>query len=121
MRRSRDTLRPTYAGNFREHGERLRDDLIHVVVLVGPEAADEVDAGRRRGEFLILLIQRRVLGAWNRIVRIPLALRILIDARRFRMYLPGEVLELGDPRVEVLVRIVHDRDRLNLLGVERFP
>src|SRR5436190_4399527 len=42
------------ARHARVEGQRLRDDLVHVVVLVGAQPAEEVHAWRRLGELLVL-------------------------------------------------------------------
>src|SRR4051794_31196996 len=53
-----------------EGRERLADDLVHIVIAVGREAADEGDALGRIGERLVTLVERLVLFARDRIVRI---------------------------------------------------
>ena len=65
-------FRAAYPRDLRVQRQRLRDDLIHVVVPIGRQPPDEVDARRPLGEFLILLVERRVLGARDRIVRVAL-------------------------------------------------
>src|SRR5215217_1229239 len=102
-----------------EDGERLGDDLIHVVVLVRREPPHEVDARHRIGELPVALVQLRVLRLRHGVVRVALGLRILVDDRRLRVLLPRQVLELGDPRVWVLVRVVDDWRRLVNRPVER--
>ena len=104
-----------------EERERLPHDLVHVVVLVRREAAHEVDAGRRIGERLVTLVKLPVLGARHRVVRVAFRARELVDDRRLRMLLAGQVLELGHARVGVLVRVVDDRRLLvhrRVVGLE---
>ena len=69
-------------------------------------------AGGRVRQRLVLLYSARVLRLRDRVVRIALRARVLVDEAGLRMLLPGEVLELGHPRVRVLVRVVDHRDRL---------
>ena len=99
-------------GDPSEHRQRLGDDLVHVVILVRREPPDEVHVGRRVRERLVALVELRVLGSRDRVVRVTLARGELVDDARLRVHLPGQVLELGDPRVLVLVRVVDDGDRL---------
>src|SRR3712207_5350525 len=58
------------------HGERLSHDLIHVVVLVRRQAADELDLGRRVGELLVAPVDERVLRTRDRVVRVALRTRV---------------------------------------------
>ena len=99
-----EQLAPRQPDDPRIGRERLRHDLIHVVVLVGREPADEVHAFGGVGELLILAVERGVLRPRNRIVGIAFGARILVDQRGFRVLLPGDVLEFGDPGVGVVVR-----------------
>ena len=64
-------------------------------------------------------VERGVLRPRHRVVRIALRPRILVDDARLRVLLPGQVLELRDAGVGVLVRIVDDRRRLEHWPVER--
>src|SRR4051812_15506034 len=47
-------------------GQRLRYDLIHVIVTVGPEPPSEFDPWRLIGQGLVALIQQRVFRLRNR-------------------------------------------------------
>src|SRR3954466_602828 len=73
-----------------EDRERLGNDLIHVVVLVRREAADELHLGCLVGERLVLLVELGVLGARNGIVGIPFRPGIFPHHGRLRMLLAGE-------------------------------
>src|SRR5829696_9664880 len=96
-----------------ENLERLGDDLIHVVVLVGREPTDECDVRRRIRQELVSLVELRILGTGHRVVRISLGAGALTNDGRLRVHLPGQVLELGATRVrEVLARIVDDGSQL---------
>ena len=92
--------------------QRLRDDLIHVVVLVRRKPAHEVHAMRRRRECVIALVQGRVLRSGDRVVRISLSPRILGHERRLWMLLARQMLELRNACVSVVVRVVHHRHGL---------
>src|SRR5687768_11812064 len=65
---------PWTPGQLRVQRQRLRDHLVHVVVLVGAEPAEEMHAGSGASEVLILLVQHRVRRLRNRIVRIAVRL-----------------------------------------------
>ena len=101
--------------------QRLRHDLVHVVVLVGRQPADEVDAGRPLGEGLVLLVALGVLGAGDGVVGVAFGPRVLVDDGGLGVLLTGQVLELGDPGVLVVVREVDGADRLEarrVVGLE---
>src|SRR5207247_10804559 len=51
-----------------ELGQRLRDHLVHVVVLVGRQAADEVDVSRGIGQRFVGLVLLRGRRVQNRVV-----------------------------------------------------
>ena len=72
-RRLSSQLEPARIVQLADKRERLRHDLIHVVVLVGAQPTDELDAGRDLGQRLVPFVERRVLGARDRIVRSPSA------------------------------------------------
>src|SRR3954465_2432516 len=92
-----------------EDFQRLGDDLVHVVVLVRRQATNERDFRRFVGQELVSLVELRVLGPRDGVVRIPLCARALADDGRLGVLLPGQVLELGAARVrDVLARIVDD-------------
>src|SRR5688500_1160807 len=86
-----------------ERGEGLLHHLAHVVVTIGGESTDESHILRRIGQSLVTKVQLRIFWTRNRIVRISVGPRELLDDRRARILLAGQVLELGDSRVLVLV------------------
>src|SRR3954451_15835579 len=96
--------------------ERLGDDLIHVVVLVGRQTADEPGSRLRLCELAVALVQLGVRGTRDRVVGITLVRRVLVDDGRRGRRLAGQLLELGDARVLVVERIVDHRRRLMLLA-----
>src|SRR5690349_9350003 len=100
--------------------ESLRDYLIHVVVLVCCQTTDEMHVRCRIRQLLVTCIQLSVLFPRHRIVFIALRLRKLVNNARLRVLLPGEILELRHPSVELLVRIVDDRRGLINRYVVRF-
>src|SRR5690349_3566133 len=55
------------AAYLRVSRERLRDDLIHVVILVGCQPPDEVNVRRGVGQRLVLRVDLGVLPARHRI------------------------------------------------------
>src|SRR5215203_89598 len=111
LRLSYPWLRASYQAV--EDLERLRDDLIHVVVLVGREATDERDVRRRVCQQFVSLVELGVLRTRHRVVRIAIGAGPLANDCRLGVHLPGQVLELGAARVrEVLARIVDDGSEL---------
>src|SRR5688572_28205936 len=84
--------------NAGESRQRLTYALVHVVVLVRRQPADEVHVRRRLRERLVTGVQRRVLGPRYRVVRVTLSARELAHDRRAVRALAGEVLELGRAR-----------------------
>ncbi len=95
-----------------ENGERLRHHLVHVVVAISREAADEMHPRRGVDKLTILLVDCRVLGARNGIIRIAFRARKLVDDARLPVLLAGQMFELGHAGEGVVVRVIHDRDRL---------
>ena len=92
--------------------ERLPDDLVHVVVAIGCEPADEPDVPGRAGKSLVLLVERLVVRRRDRIIGIALGGGIFIGEGGERVLLSSKVLVLGDAGVGVGLRIVHDGDAL---------
>ena len=70
-----------------EGRQRLPDDLVHIVVAVGREPADESDVVGRIGERLVALEQLLIFRPRDRIIRIALGRRIFVRDRR-----PGDAL-----------------------------
>src|SRR3954453_22894054 len=64
-----------------EGGERLPDDLVHVVVAIGRKPPAEPDVRRRKGQALVLLVELLVLGLRNRVVGVALGGRVLVGER----------------------------------------
>src|SRR5918994_5239903 len=96
-----------------ERGERLPDDLIHIVVAVGREPSDEGHVAGLVCERLIFLEQLLVLRPRDRVIGIALRRRIFVGDRRPRVLLAGEMLVLADAgEWHILRRIIHHRDRL---------
>src|ERR1051326_7467821 len=60
-----------------ERGKSLGHDLVHVVVLVGRKAPNEMRTRRYVGERLVARVQLGIFGARDRIVRVAFSLRIL--------------------------------------------
>ena len=61
-----------------ERRQRLTDDLVHIVIAVGGQPADERHALGRVRERLVALEQRLVLRPRDRIIRIALGRRIFV-------------------------------------------
>src|SRR5512138_3805561 len=95
--------------HFCVSGKRLRNDLIHVVVLVGRQTTDKMYFGSFLSQPSVLLIQLCVLFLRYGIVRIAFSLRKLKHNARLRVFLTSEILELSNTGVELLVRIVDNR------------
>ena len=94
-------------------GERLADDLVHIVVTIASEPAQEKHVGTASRERFVAFVEERVLRPRNRIVRVAVTTRELETDRGRAMRLPREMLELGDARVRhVRGWIVDDPDRL---------
>src|SRR5690606_11784324 len=99
--------------------QRLAHDLVHVVVLVGAEPADEGHARRLVRQLLVALVQLGVLRPRNGVVGVALGRGIFVGNAGLRMDLSGQVLVLADAGVgHVLARIVDRADRLELFLVE---
>ena len=94
------------------YAERLGYHLVHVVILVGRKAANEMDAFCRVSERLVLLVEFGVFGAWDGVVWIAVLAGVLTDDAGPGVLLSCQVLELSNARVGVVVREV---DRACLL------
>src|SRR5687767_6032013 len=82
--------------------EGLGHDLVHVVIAVGGESSDEVDAAAGARERLVPLVQGPVFGPRDGVIRVAVGSRIFVDHAGPGVLLAGEVLELGDAGVGVL-------------------
>ena len=102
---------------------RLRHDLIHIVVLIGRQAAGKMNSSLLRGERLITGVQLCIFRSGDGIVRISIRGRIFIDQCSLCVVLPREMLELRHAGVWIFIRIVDDGYRLVLMssagGAER--
>src|SRR4051812_31061705 len=70
---------PGGATEAREQCQRLTDDLIHVVVAIGRETADEMDIGRLLRQLKVTPVQCCVRRPRHRIIGISRVGRKLID------------------------------------------
>ena len=104
---------------FFVQGQRLANDLIHVVVAIGRKPSNEVDIWRHLRQRSIFGVNLRVARAGNWIIRISTAARIFVDDARSSRRLPGQMFELGYASVIVLVRIINHCHGLKPLLVER--
>jgi hypothetical protein len=84
--------------------------MFQVSVLISPPTALAVEVMRFPNS----------RGAWDWVVGVPFGTRILGHDGRLGVPLPGQILEFGDPRIRVLVRIVNNRRLLVPLGVDDF-
>jgi hypothetical protein len=75
-----------------EGGQRLADDLVHVVIAIGRQPADEGDAGRGIGQRFILLVERLILLARDRIIRIAFGAWIFQRDAGLAVLLPSQML-----------------------------
>src|SRR4051794_29441585 len=101
-------------------GQSLAHALIHVVVLVSRQAADEMNVRRRPCESLVARVEPGIFGTWDGVVRLAFSARELAHDRGPLRPLPGQVLELGRSRVRhSLVGFIHRADCLNLFAVDR--
>src|SRR4051812_20330919 len=105
----RHGLRTPRARKLLEERQRLRDDLVHVVVLVRRQPSAEMNVRCPLRERLVLAVHRRVLRPRDGIVRVPLRAWILVDHARFWMFLAGQVLELRAACIRVLIGIIDNR------------
>lgn len=87
-------------------GKRSADDLVHVVVTVFRQAPDERHAFGVLCKSLVALVKAFVFLPWNWIIGVTVAARKLPHKRRSAVLLAGQVPELRNPRVVVLVGIV---------------
>src|SRR5688572_29741954 len=69
------------------------------------------------GQRFVLRIKPGIFGTRNRIIRITLGLWIFVDYACFLMHLPSQILEFGDPRERLVLRIIYDRRFLIYLNV----
>ena len=99
--------------------QRLSDDLIHVVVLVSREPADERDVSLRVCFGFVALVERCVLAASAPDSRDRPRLADIRRRPTCSDALPGDVLELADARVGVVVGIVDGADRLKPFDRQR--
>src|SRR5690554_1039605 len=116
-----DSGRYFFRDQFRVGGEGLSHHLIHVVVAVGPEPANEVHVFQLVRQLLVPLVKLAVLRPRDGIVRVALGGRVLVHGRGGVMALARELLELRDPGVLVVVRVVdgaHGLGFLYLQGLE---
>jgi hypothetical protein len=74
---------------FFVEGQRLPDDLVHVVIPIGGEAADEMNIRPAQRELAILRINRGILRARDWIIRIALGARIFADDAGLGVLLAG--------------------------------
>ena len=95
-----DAARPQYLSRRIQRGPY---HLIHVVVAVLGEATHEGYALLSRGEGPVPPVKGLVFWAWDRVVGISFALRVLAHDGRAGVLLAGAVLRLGDAYVVVLV------------------
>src|SRR5690606_26430804 len=79
--------------------QRLAHDLVHVVVLVGAEPADEGHARRLVRQLLVALVQLGVLRPRNGVVGVALGRGIFVGDAGLRMDLSGQVLVFADASV----------------------
>ena len=63
-------LEPAFAVEFRYDCQRLRHNLIHVVVLICRETPDKMHIRRRLRKRFILLVENRILRTRHRIIRV---------------------------------------------------
>src|SRR6185295_16118841 len=108
------------SAKFGAKSKSLGDYLIHVVVLVGGQASCKMNPSRGGTELFVLLVKRRILGPGDRVVGVTAIAGILIHDAGLRVDLTGQLFELGDPSVLVIVGVVDNRDRLELRDVYRF-
>ena len=103
-----------------ERRQRLADDLVHVVIAIGREPADEGHAIGRVCKRFVTLEQRLILRPRDRVIGIALGRWIFVgDGCPWRL-LPGQMLILADPRVGHIRRRIIDRsDRLKMLLIDR--
>src|SRR5438132_12990973 len=92
-----------------ELGQRLRHDLVHVVVLVRGQSAHEVRIGGVVGESLVGFVLLAGGGIQDGVVRVAVAFGIFVHQRCLGVFLTSQVLELGDARVGVVIRVIDNR------------
>ena len=94
------------------------DHLVPVVVPIVGQAPHECHIAQLFGRGLAALAERGIFGARQGVARVALRLRVFVNQRRRRM-LTGEVLELAEACVGVVVRMVHGAHRLRLRLLQR--
>lgn len=97
-------------GGFQGGGNHL----VHVVVAVLGEAANEEDVRFAGGKGFVALVESFVFRARDGVVRIALSLGILTDNGGAGVALAGEMLKFRDAGVGVVIGIVDDGDWLVL-------
>ena len=97
----------------------LTDDLVHIVVSVSAEFADEDNVVALTSQLFITLVEMLVLRPRNRIIRLSLVAGELVRDACLGMPLPGQMLVFGNPGERNFLRgIVDDSDRLEPFGCE---
>lgn len=102
------------AENALARGQGRSHDLIHVVVAVLRQPADEGCVAAILCQFPIACVEAFVLGARNRIERISVCLRIFEYDGGALVLLSGQVLEFGYARIGLLVWVIDGADGLEL-------
>src|SRR5204863_829124 len=97
--------------------QSLRHHLVHIIILISGEPADEMHPGFG-GECEILLVELTILASRDRIIGITFRAGVFVDDAGLRVLLAGQVFELSYACELVIVRIVYDRNGLILRLVQ---
>ena len=103
------------AENALTRGQGRSHDLVHIVVAVLRQPADEGCVTAILCQFPIACVEAFVLGARNRLERISVCLRIFECDGGALVLLSGQVLEFSYSRIGVLVWVIDRANGLEMI------